>query len=109
MAYEIPQKLQYEEKIIFGLTFRQLVYALIFLVPSLVIFLKTSFNIFIKLAICAVLISLGVMFMFFNLSRLIKNFLAWKKFRLALLMDEKMKEFLGIKNIENGILYIKQK
>ena len=30
MAYEIPQKLEYNEKIAFGLTFKQLAYALFF-------------------------------------------------------------------------------
>ena len=30
MSYEIPQQLEYKEKIIFGLTFSQLLYALIF-------------------------------------------------------------------------------
>src|SRR3989344_2951282 len=39
MAYEIPQELEYKEKIIFNLTFSQLVYAIIFL-PFLALILK---------------------------------------------------------------------
>ncbi len=35
MAYEIPTQIAYKEKILFGLTFEQLVIASIFLVPAL--------------------------------------------------------------------------
>ena len=62
MPYEIPQKLQYEEKIIFGLTFRQLIYAAIFIVPALFIFLKTNLNIYLKIIIAFTLLSFAAEF-----------------------------------------------
>jgi len=108
MPYEIPQRLQYEEKIIFGLTFRQLAYAAIFIVPALIIFLKTKLDLYLKIVISFALISLAAMFMFFNLQNYIKNMFSWMRFRKAGLMDKKMKEFLGIAKIEKGVLYVRR-
>jgi len=106
MGYEIPQQLQYEEKIIFGLTFKQLMYAFIFILPALLIFLKTSLNIYVKATIASVLIGLGCMFMFFNLSSQIKNFIAWFRYREFFLMDECMIQFIGIEKIDEGVVYV---
>ena len=106
MPYEIPQQLQYEEKIIFGLTFRQLFYAILFLVPSLFIFFKTRIDIYIKAVLTAILLGIASLFMFFNLSSYLGNLIYWMKFREANLMDAKMIQFLGIEKIENGVIYV---
>ena len=68
MPYEIPQKLQYEEKIIFNLTFRQMVYLFLFGFPALIIFLKSNLNMYAKIMIAVLLLGIGSMFMFFDLS-----------------------------------------
>jgi hypothetical protein len=109
MAYEIPQKLQYEEKILFGLTFKQLVYALILILPALVIFLKTKWDLYVKLAIDIFLISLAVMFMFCNFQNYLKNIFSWLKFREVFYVDKKMKDFIGIDKIEENIIYVNRK
>ena len=106
MPYEIPQKLQYEEKIIFGLTFKQLVYSIIFIFPALIIFLKTNFNIYVKVSIAVILVGLAALFMFFSFSSYVSNMLTWFKFREILLMESKMIQFLGIEKIENGVIYV---
>lgn len=106
MTYEIPQQLQYEEKIIFGLTFKQLLYAAIFIVPSIILFLKTELDIYIKAVITTFLIGLACLFMFFNFSSYLKNMITWFKFREVSIMDSKMIEFLGIEKIENGVVYV---
>ena len=106
--YEIPQKLQWEEKIIFGLTYKQLAYAVIFGTPALTIFVKTNWHMFAKIIIAVFLISIGSLFMFFNLLGHLKNILHWIRFREAFLMDKKMKDFVGIERIENGIVYVKK-
>ena len=108
MSYEIPQKLQYEEKIIFGLTFRQLVFVPIFIIPALVIFLKSHLPITIRLIVSTALMGLGLLFMFFNLLDYLKNIIAWVKFREASQMDKRMKDFLGLKKVENKVLYVKR-
>ena len=106
MSYEIPQQLQYEEKIIFGLTFRQLFYAAIFGIPCIIIFFKTKIDIYIKVIIAAPLLGIASLFMFFNFSSYLKNILNWAKFREIKMMDPKMLQFIGIEKIQNGVVYV---
>jgi len=106
MSYEIPQQLQYEEKIIFGLTFRQLFYAAIFGIPCLILFFKTRIDIYIKAVIGALLMGTASLFMFFNFSAYLRNILNWTKFREISMMDRKMIQFLGIEKIQNGVVYV---
>ena len=106
MSYEIPQQLQYEEKIIFGLTFRQLFYAAIFVIPCLVIFFKTKIDIYIKAVITAILLGTASLFMFFNFSSYLKNVMNWAKFREIHIMEPKMVQFIGIEKIQDGVVYV---
>lgn len=106
MPYEIPQHLQYEEKIIFGLTFKQLIYAVIFIVPALIIFLKTDLDIYIKAIIGIFLVGIAFLFMFFSFSSYSMNMLTWLRFREVLLMEPKMIQFLGIEKIDQGVVYV---
>ena len=108
MAYEIPQKLQYEEKIIFGLTFKQLAYAMLLILPAILIFLKTDINMYAKLAIASILSGLAFLFMFFDFSSYSKNMISWIKTREMWFMDGKMQNFLGIEKIEKGVLYVRK-
>ena len=105
MSYEIPQQLEYKEKIMFGLTFKQLAYALLFGIPSLLIFLKTNFSIFIKFLIIAILIGTSCLFMFFDFFAYLKNLHSWLLFREFKITDKKMKSFIGVKKIKDGVVY----
>ena len=107
MTYEIPQKLQYEEKIIFGLTFKQLAYAMLLILPAILIFLKTDINIYAKAIIASILSGIAFLFMFFDFSSYIRNMTSWFKSREMFLMDEKMQNFLAIEKIEKGVLYVR--
>jgi hypothetical protein len=106
MAYEIPQQLQYEEKIIFGLTFKQLIYAIIFGIPALFIFFKTGWNFFIRLGLLVTLVCIGCLFMFFEFSSYMNDFLEWIRFREVWLMQDNMIQFIGIEKIEDGAIYV---
>lgn len=108
MPYEIPQQLQYEEKIVFGLTFKQLIYALIFGLPAILIFMKTHFSIYLKVILGAPLIGLACLFMFFNFLSYIRNMTSWFKFREVSINDPKMIQFLGIEKIKDGNVYVSQ-
>lgn len=107
MAYEIPQKLQYDEKIIFGLTFRQLAYAFAFLLPALIIFLRLKAGLYLKLGLSTILIILAFLFMFFDFMQYIKNIAYWCKIREMSMMDRNMLNFLGIVKIDKGVLHVK--
>lgn len=106
MVYEIPQKLQYEEKVIFGLTFRQLSYAAVFLLPTLLWFMKSKLNIYLKASICTVPITIAVLFMFFNFKEYLKNIITWSKFREVFITDDKMFRFIGIEKVIGGVIYV---
>ena len=77
MAYEIPQQLEYKEKIIFGLTFPQLAWASLFLPIALIIFFKTGWNLYVRGFIASIFICLAIGFMFLDLWHHAKNILLW--------------------------------
>lgn len=106
MPYEIPQKLQYEEKIIFNLTFKQLIWALLLILPALLIFLKSNLTFYLRLLISVQLVGVALLFMFFNLTSYIKNLVLWLRFLNVWILEEKMIQFLGIEKIENGAVYV---
>ena len=106
MPYEIPQQLQYEEKIVFGLTFKQLIYAIIFGIPAIIIFMRTHLPISIKTIAGVILIGMACMFMFFNFSLYIRNIMSWLKFREVSIMQPKMIQFIGVEKIQNGEVYV---
>lgn len=81
MTYEIPQELEYKEKIIFNLTFRQLAYLFLFTPLMIIVFFKTNWNFVIRFFITAIFSGLAIGFMFLNLEYHLKGWIAWLKFR----------------------------
>ena len=108
MAYEIPQQLQYEEKIIFGLTFNQLIYAAVFFPIIFLVAMKTDFDISVKATIIFFLVVLAILLMFFNFKTYAKNVIKWLTFFESRLMDKDMKEFIGVEKIEKDAIHIKK-
>ena len=98
--YEIPQQLEYKEKIVFGLTFSQLMYALIFL-PFVLIFFRLNISLTIRIFLISVPVSLAISFMFFDLLTHIKNWYRWFKLREIKSRDDLDKMF-GIKEIKDN-------
>ena len=78
MPYEIPAEIEYKEKIVFGLTFKQLIIVVPFLLLVALIF-KTNLNIYAKSIVSAFILGLAGLFMFFELGGKIKTFINWKK------------------------------
>ena len=106
MAYIIPQKLQYEEKLLFGLTGKQLVYALIFL-PIVGFLFKSEINMWVKITLEILVVVIAISFMFCNLKGFLANIYHWLKFKEVWLMDKRMKKFVGVVKIEKGVLYVR--
>ncbi len=109
MVYEIPQELEYKEKIIFGLTFEQLSYAIVFIPISALIFVKTGISFVPRTLISMFLLGLGFSFMFLNFSQTIKNYYNFLRFRQATTMSSKMVKFLGIKEIKDNKIILNNK
>jgi conjugal transfer ATP-binding protein TraC len=99
MPYEIPSQLQYSEKIIFGLDFKQLTYATIFGLLDFAIFFKTPWSITIKVSLMIVPTMLAVGFMFFDLDRFAFNIYHWLRFRGT----ENMQKYIGVKEVDEYI------
>ncbi len=108
MSYEIPQQLEYKEKIIFGLTFKQLAYLFLFAPLILIIFFRTNLHIVIKIFLSINLLGLAAGFIFLNLDQHLKVWYAW--FKLRNLDTQKKKDnFLLVKEIKNDLIYTKDK
>lgn len=104
MSYEIPQQLEYKEKVVFGLTFSQLAWAMLFGLPAAGIFFKSQANIYIKSIVVILLCFCAILFMFFNASRFIKNYYAWLKFRKVSRPSSKLEKFIGVKEVKDDLV-----
>jgi hypothetical protein len=100
--YEIPQQLEYKEKIVFGLTFEQLMYAMIFL-PIAIIFFRMNIPLPAKVFLILIPLSFAGGFMFFDLMSKIKNWYLWYKFR-EIKEQAKMKKLFGAEIRKNLII-----
>jgi len=109
MSYEIPQSLQYQEKIIFNLTFEQLIYLIISGLLAFFIYAKTGFSLEIRIGLAIIPLIIALPFMYFNgLSRILE-IISWLRFREAENTQEKMKKFLGVTAIEKDCYHIAHK
>ena len=103
MAYEIPQQLQHKEKIIFGLTFSQIMWASLFLFALLIIF-RLSISLTSRFIIASIPLTIGILFVFFNFNKWLSYIISFIKFRSATLNSKNMKKLVEIKKIENNII-----
>lgn len=106
MAYEIPQQLEYKEKIMFGLNFKQLVYFGIFAPIIAIIFFKSSLHIAIKIPFMTLFGCLGIGFIFLDLDKHIRNWYYWYKSKLIQL-PHKFAEFIPVKEIKDSLIITK--
>jgi conjugal transfer ATP-binding protein TraC len=107
MTYEIPQQLEYKEKIVFGLTFTQLLHAMIFLPIAVALLLKLPLELPYRITISLIPSGLAIIFMFTDLPKEAKNFAKWllkREFN-----EDNMYKFLKIDKIKNNIIKVKDK
>jgi len=105
MSYQIPQQLEYKEKIMFGLTFKQLSYGFVFGILAL-LFFKGISNSYIKFTLMFISSGFGISFMFLNLDTLIKNYRVYLKYRKLSKGDYKLKRFIGVKDIDKDLIIL---
>jgi len=109
MTYEIPQQLEYKEKIIFGLTFQQLLYAIIFSPIAIAILFKLPVSIYLRISLALIPSSIAGIFMFTNIPKQIRNWMKWLKWKELDINHPRMKEYLNLEKIEGDMLYLKWK
>lgn len=103
MAYEIPQQLEYKEKIIFGLTFKQLGWALFLLPFGILIFFKTGWSLTIRIIGIVFISALASGFMFLNFTYHIRSIVSWYRCR-DIKEKDKLRAFVGVKKIANDTI-----
>jgi len=103
MGYEIPQKLDYKEKIIFGLTFKQLAYSFIFVPLMAFTFFKTNLHLSIKIILIANFGALAIGFVFLNLDYHLRNWYHWYKTK-KIEKPDKLAKFISIKEIKDDFI-----
>ncbi len=106
MSYEIPQQLQYKEKIIFGLTFGQLGYALLFLPVVLFLLLKTGFSLPSRVMFALIPATAACLLMFTGSAHFLRNIICWQRNR-TVMMEETRVPALAIEPV-NFSLYTYQ-
>ena len=106
MTYEIPQELEYKEKIVFGLNFEQLLYSLLFGFIILAILFKLNLNQELKVFLDTLFVVIAICFMFFNLRQKIKDFWDWYKFREFRVAGMRMKMLIPEINIQENVLEV---
>ncbi len=102
MTYEIPQSLQYKERIVFNLTMEQFGYAALAGLLAFLIYAKTPFSLPARIALLSVPIALAVPFMYFDLLSKMRDLWAWWQFRDASLFSPKLKKYLKLNAVENA-------
>ena len=102
--YEIPQQLEYKEKIIFGLTFSQLAYAFVFFPFAFYFLFKLDAEVYTRVAITIIPVTLAIAFIFFDLGSHLKKWFIWIKLR-ELKKKEKIEKFFSIKEVKNNLIY----
>jgi len=105
--YEIPQQLEYKERIVFNLTFGQLFYAMIFFPFAFYFFFRLNAGLSVRIFLTFIPVSLAAGFMFFELADKIRDWVGW--FKLRELKERKIDEFFGIKKIDDDLIHTKKK
>ena len=104
--YEIPQQLEYKEKIVFGLTFGQLIYGLIFFPFAFYFFFRLNAPLGVRVFLTFIPVTIASGFMFFDLTRHIRNFISWYKFR-EVKLKWILEKLFGVKEIKEDYIYLK--
>lgn len=106
MAYDIPDKIQYKEKIVFNLTFKQLCYAILF---AFLAFFTFNLKIYgdAKLILPSSLGIIGFGFIFMDLEKSLTDRWTYVSgMREGGAMDKKVQKFIGVKKIEDDTVYL---
>ncbi|MFH0955301.1 MAG: PrgI family protein [Candidatus Micrarchaeota archaeon] len=109
MAYEIPSNLQYKEKIMFNLTFEQLLWIGVFGIISAIILIRAPFDLTVRFLIALPFMGIGTGFAFFGLFDRVKEIWVFhKSIKRAGYFDPKLEQLVGIKKIEKNVVYLKE-
>jgi len=107
MGYDIPDKVKYKEKIFLNLDMKQLGYFVVFVILALI-----SYNLPLqneaKLILPTFAVLLGIGFVFLGFERFfLERFSYLRNVRIGGALDRKVRDFVGVKKIEDDAVYLK--
>lgn len=109
MTYDIPPPLQHKEKIMFGLTFSQLAYALPAFLLVIGIVLKSGMSIEMSGGISLCIILFAAFFMFFDGKDKIQNMLRYLKNQEVQVNSQALKDIIDIQRIKDNKIETKKR
>ncbi|MFC2174974.1 PrgI family protein [archaeon] len=109
MAYEIPQALKYEEKVLFGLTLEQFAYmAIALLLAGVIYFRVDGIPMAAKTGAIAMIAIGGMGFAFFDFKKHAKNLVTfYNSPRSEGYLDAKTKNFVEVRDVNHDMVYMK--
>lgn len=108
MPYEIPQSLQYQEKIVFNLTLFQVACLTLAVIPIGLLWFKINTAEWIKWILTVILAILGISFSFFDLAQWIKKIQTYRHENQQLMRNEKSFQTNLIQKIEQDCVFLRQ-
>ena len=109
MSYEIPQEIAYTEKIAFGLSLKQLCLSVAFLMVAFALIFKTSLPAGFSWTLGAILLGIGVLFVFFDLGVKIREFWSWFLVGKIELNEKNISHLLGINDFLDDCIVVNKK
>jgi len=105
MAYDIPPPLQHREKIIFGLTFIQLAYAIPGFLLIFFIMFKTPLPITVSGTISIFITALSCFFIYFDGLNKIKHWYSYLRHKEVVVLSDTLKKIIDIQKVEKKIVH----
>ncbi len=106
MAYDIPDEIKYNEKIVANLNWKQLGYAVGFLVAAFMLY-RLQFGEEVKMFLVGLTLLAGLGFVFFNLEDRLKNlFSFYFGFRKAEYYEKGAQRFFEIKSVSDNLIHL---
>lgn len=102
MTYEIPQSLQYKERIVFNLTMEQFIYAASAGLLAFLVYAKLPFSPITRIAIASIPLAIAIPFMYFDLWNKIIDLWSWYRFRQCSMFNPALKKYLQLKAVEKN-------
>ena len=90
----------------FGLTIKQLAYALLFGTLSLLVFFKTNHHIAIRVFAVCIFAVLAGLFIFLDFASFLNNLRRWLKFRGAVKGSSKLEKFIAVQKVEEDVIHV---
>ncbi|MEK6899787.1 MAG: PrgI family protein, partial [Nanoarchaeota archaeon] len=107
MAYDIPPPLEHKEKIVFGLSFSQLAYALPSLLLIFLIFFKFNLSIPLASAFSFFLVAIASFFIFFDGKHKLTYFFNHIRHQKISINSDALKKIIDIQKIEQNCIETK--